>query len=182
VQGFKQQAKMVGLDPQTLKPLGAPSVVPGLTRGFANVKAVLCSDTCRVVVQGLRTTGSVALSWAPGDSAATTPRLPLKLKLPHGNGSVIAASYDAGALVVAYWGDSTPEGTRIAVARGDARGAKLRLVSSIAEPSSLGTRTHWTPLQQGEKGALGADGFAAEAIYDKGRRGYVRVAVLPIRR
>ena len=130
----------------------------------------MCADSCRVVIQGMagpRQFGD--FSWAPGESAATRLRLPTKYP-----GSAEYANIEDGThLVVAYWFKDAKNAVYVGVARGDAKGRRLRAVSSIAQPQALGSATIYTRVVVG---TFGRGGFAAVSAYENNA---VRVAILP---
>ena len=81
------------------------------------------------------------------------------------NVSVFAVRADGGRLVVAYW-TNDEQGVAVNVARGDARGANLRLVASSRPPTDLGMRLKpvvptGTPL-----GMLSSDGLVALQLFE----------------
>jgi hypothetical protein len=189
-QGPKQQARIVELDPQTLKPRGEVGMVPGF-RGFVTIRALVCTDICRLVVEGYAATrpvvpGLTAVSWARGERSPTKIRFPVENQAS--NGGLIAARDDAGRLAVAYWGDSSETQFTVGLARGDARGANLRAVSAIQEPTRLGSFSNGVQLNSSVNyGALARDGYAAAAVYtggggSSGYRAILRVAILSLRR
>jgi hypothetical protein len=143
--GKRQPAGMLELDPETLLPRGKRSVVPGGLEygGIArSLKALVCSDACRLVVTAFKGRGSGDFSWAPGEGSATKLRLPA-------NGVAEAVAYDRGGrLAIAYW-YKVGNDVRIGLARGDARGRNMRAESSIEQPQSLPN------VQRGERPALG---------------------------
>ena len=174
-QGQKQQAQLVELYPATLKPHGRPVSVPGF-RGFVRIRALVCADTCRVLVEGIAGRGMRAALWGLGERAKVVPP-PAKKKCADGAcGSVIDARQVRGHLLVAYWGDPTELALTVGVARADARGRHLRPVRSLVQPRRLGGAT----LSSIPFGAFGPDGFAAVAVYS-GSRTPLRVAVLRAR-
>jgi hypothetical protein len=179
--GLKSQARMVELDPTTLKARGQVRMAPGF-RGFVKIRALVCTDVCRLVVEGLVGRGMRPASWAPSDGAATTIRPPHRAKCqPSSCGGVIDARDDKGRLAVAYWADASQQGYTIGTALGDARGRRLRRVASIREPAQLGSFDRGVFLDSVPAGGLSSDGFAAFALYTGRSRAVLRVALLPIR-
>ncbi len=183
--GPRSQARIVELDPTILKVRGQTRMAPGF-QGFVKIKALVCTETCRVVVEGTvgkgRNRATKIGSWAPGDAALTTIRVPQKAGCRGFScGSVIDARDDGGRLAIAYSADGSQLGYTIGTARGDARGRNLRRVSSIRQPTQLGSFTRGMVLNSTPAGALGSDGFAAFAFYSSGRRAVLRVALLPVR-
>ena len=163
---------MVQLDPFTLLPRSKPQLVPGITllRGAArSLRDLLCADSCRMVIQGMAGARQFGdFSWAPGESAATRLRLPTKYP-----GSIEYGSVDGTHLVVAYWFRDAKNAVYVGVARGDAKGRRLRAVSSIEQPQALGSATIYTRVVVG---TFGRGGFAAVSAYENNA---VRVAILP---
>ena len=183
--GPRSQARMVELDPTILKVRGQIRTAPGF-QGFVKIKALVCAETCRVVVEGTvgkgRNRATKIGSWAPGEAALTTMRVPQKAGCRGFScGSVIDARDDGGKLTIAYSADGSQLGYTIGTARGDARGRNLRRVSSIRQPAQLGSFARGMTLNSTPAGALGSDGFAAFAFYSSGRRAVLRVALLPVR-
>ena len=164
---------MVQLDPFTLLPRSKPQLVPGITllRGAArSLRDLLCADSCRMVIQGMAGARQFGdFSWAPGESAWRT-RLRLPTKYP---GSIEYGSVDGTHLVVAYWFRDAKNAVYVGVARGDAKGRRLRAVSSIEQPQALGSATIYTRVVVG---TFGRGGFAAVSAYENN---VVRVAILP---
>jgi hypothetical protein len=179
--GPRSQARMVELDPATLRPRGQPRMAPGF-RGFVKIRALVCTDVCRVLVEGTVGRATKVASWAPGEARSTTMRVPHRARCsPYNCGGVIDARADGGRLNVAYWSDASQLGYTIGTARADANGRNLRRVSSIRLPAQLGPFGRALFLDSRPAGALGSDGFAALAFYSNGRRSSFRVALLPIR-
>ena len=168
-------AWMVGLDPQTLVPRGQPQKVPGLR--FANTVSLVCSDVCRLALVGASRTRSSkarAFSWAPGEGSPT-PLLPPMLL-----GHLLAAEHHQGRLVIAYTTQDSHGGVVLALARGDARGRKLRAGTKLAVPGYLGAFERGEGLTVGPLGAFGQGGFGAFTVYEASRKHSVRAAVLPV--
>jgi hypothetical protein len=110
VYSASEQVRIVGLDSGTLQPNGPVQTVPGLT--WSTIEAIACGDTCHLVVEGQATGArkSGYFFWAPGDSLATTLRLPgVKASKPT---RVLDARDEAGHLVVTY---SIGKATRVLV-------------------------------------------------------------------
>lgn len=179
--GPRSEARMVELDPATLKPRGQPRAAPGF-RGFVKIRALLCTDVCRVVIEGRAGRGLSHGSWAPNEGAVTTIRLPRRSRCPSwGCGGVIDARDDGGRLSVAYHADASQTGYTIGTARGDSRGRSLRRVASIRLPARLGSFERGVSLDSVPAGGLSSEGFAAYAFYSSGSRVVVRVALLRVR-
>jgi hypothetical protein len=181
-QGRKQQARIVELDPATLKPRGQAGTVPGF-RGFASVRALVCFDSCRLVAEGLAGRTMKTVSWARGDRAPTVLKLPMAGAKCSGFAcaSVIDARPVGDRLVVAYSVAQGEQGFVIATARGDKRGAGLRRIGSIREPARLGPFVSGMTLNSIPFGAFGPDTFGPVAVYSSGSRAVVRVASLRAR-
>jgi len=183
-------AKIVELDPSTLRLRGTPVVVSasGTTAFY-----LVCSDACRVVAERMppkRYARAVVISRAPDERSATTLKLPLKkpwLIGRTGSGkrvrvpapyTLIGAHPSAGRLDVAYWGDGSERGLTVRVARGNVRGANMHVRSSIFAPSSSTTVVVGDP-----HGVSGPGYFAVVAIYERVNGGgggpLARVAILP---
>jgi hypothetical protein len=180
----RNPAEIVELDPATLQPLGAPTAVPVLT--LVQIVELGCADACRLVLTGgvpktdhrlPRTT--TTFSWAPGEA------LPTPIALPDApDGFLVAARVSNGSLDVAYDAHAADGELKAVVARGDARGAHLRRVSSISVPQFLaGGVARGVALTIGPLGAFGPGAFAAVTVYEGGPStgggAHVRVAVLP---
>ncbi len=128
--------RLVELDPSTLA-LRTELAVPGL---IADRIELACAATCRVVAQSAA--GDI-VSWAPGERSPT--RIASHYNWPKGAAQpypypafLLAASYRSGRLVVAYQQRSRGRAGRdeIRVVRGDARGARSRVVgATIAIPN-----------------------------------------------
>jgi hypothetical protein len=173
--GPKQQAQLVELYPATLKPRGRPAKVPGV-RGLVSIRSLVCSDTCRVLAEGMAGRGMTAVLWGVGERPM--PIAPsAKKKCADACGSVIDARQVNGHLLVAYWAGPSNAALTVGVARADARGRRLKGVRSIQQPKRLGSAT----LRSMPFGAFGADGFAAAAVYSGGTGAVVRVAILRAR-
>ncbi len=123
--------RILELDPSTLAPRSKAVAAPGVNA----VKVELaCAASCRVVAQ----TGSGDIvSWAPGERSPTRVASHAKhpyVKLATAPAWLIAASYRSGDLVVAYHVSTfSQKGSQdeIRVARGNARGARARVVGAI---------------------------------------------------
>jgi hypothetical protein len=88
---------------------------------------------------------------------------------------VTGAGDDAGRLLVAYW-YREKQAARIGLARGDARGNRLRLSGSIELPEHLGGGfTGPTLSSQVGMGVFGRGGYATIAVYGGLK---MRVAIL----
>jgi hypothetical protein len=173
-QGKKQQAQLVELFPATLKPNGRPAAVPGL-RGAVSIRSLVCTDSCRVLAEGMAGRGIRAVLWGIGERPiAIAPRAKKKCAAV-ACGSVIDARQARGHLLVAYWADAS--GLTVGVARADARGRNLKRVRSVVQPRRVRNAT----LSSMPFGAFGPDGFAAVAPYSGGSRAVVRVAILRAR-
>jgi hypothetical protein len=162
--GVRQQVRVVELDPQTLKARGEPKVVPGF-RGFLRLRAMVCTDVCRVFVEGRAGRAMKVASWAPGEARSTALAVPGLIDVrPTRSGVAIAYSAVAGQ-----------SGYTIGTARADSRGRGLRRSGSIQQPSTIGGSV----LSSIPFGAMGPGRFAAIAVYS-GARATVRVAFLPL--
>ena len=124
--------KIVELDAATLSPRTAAVKAPG--RSVERFELV-CAAACRLVIEAFDTG---IQSWAPGERSPTriAKARPRTQSVPW----LLAAAYRSGRLVVAYEGIGAGHGT-LRVVRGDARGARSRLVGTIAHPA-LGPMTH----------------------------------------
>lgn len=179
-QGVKQRVRVVELEPDTLKARGQPMVVPGFG-GFLTLRAMICTDVCRVFLEGLAARGKKVGSWAPGERTLTSIRIPQRTRCPSGSCAGLIDARAAGTgLALAYSADASQSGYTIGTARADSRGRLLRRVSSIREPSSLGPIERSLVLSSIPFGAMGPDGFAAIAAYSGSGRPIVRVAFLPL--
>jgi hypothetical protein len=129
--------KLVELDPATLAPRGKAIEAPG--SGVERFELV-CAASCRLVIESFNTG---IQSWVPGERSPTVvaKAQPAMQRYPR----LFAAAYRSGSLVIAYepiW----PDSGRIRVVRGDARGARARLVGSSARLSvSLHTHAVFVP-------------------------------------
>jgi hypothetical protein len=143
--------RILELDPSSLVPRSKPLAAPGL---IADGIKLACADSCRVVAQ---TEFGDIVSWAPAERS-TTPVAsgwrPASLRKLGKKGVVpvtlLAAAYRSGRLVVAYRGQEgktqyvdTSVLDEIRVARGDARGARSRVVDAILVAKS------WPPSRVG---------------------------------
>jgi hypothetical protein len=179
--GPRSEARMVELDPTTLRPRGQPRAAPGY-RGFVKIRALVCTDVCRVVIEGGLGRRLSRGSWAPSERAVTTIRLPQRLRCQFGScGGVIDARDDEGRISFAYYADASQTGYTIGTARSDSRGRNLRRVASIRLPARLGSFERGVSLDSTPAGGLSSEGFAAYAFYSSGRRSVVRVALLRVR-
>jgi hypothetical protein len=135
---------IVELDPVTLalrsKPIAAPMLADRLL--------LACAARCRIVAQS---SAGDLVSWAPGERSPTrmvrgAANVPVRL---------LDASYRSGDLTVAFVPPAFVDGRGsqgIRVARGDARGARARVLGTIAVPNGwpLGRRPGHEPFQGGE--------------------------------
>ncbi len=164
------------LAPTTLLPKGAPAKAPGLR--FAQIVDVVCADTCRLVMvggTGSRSSKARTFSWAQGESASTPILTPMEF------GNTTAAREDGGHLVVAYTANDPKKGLVLAVARGDARGRKMRATSAIPVPQFVGSPATGLGLTVGPMTTFGASSLGAFTVYEASRTHAVTVTVLPIR-
>jgi hypothetical protein len=169
----------VQIDPATLQPRGRPSAAPGSLLA-AKIVDLACSDTCRLVLTGAaRGTRDTSFTWAPGERSLTPIRPPGTRAL------VIAARPGPGRLDLAFnFTRGSAAGDRaLGVGRGDARGARLRLASSIAIPQTLGPFERGIQLTLEPMGSFGPGGFVASAVWENfgTGRATVQAAVLPLR-
>ena len=129
--------KLLELDPATLTPRGKALDAPG--RSVERFE-LACAASCRLVIEAFNTG---IHSWAPGERSPTViaKSQPAMQRFPR----LFAAAYRSGSLVVAYEAIS-PDSGRIRVVRGDARGARPRLVGTSAQLSvSLHTHAAFVP-------------------------------------
>ena len=132
---WSNPARMVELDPATLAPRTAPSVIPG---GTPDKLTLLCDVACRVVEYDSGTTAGI-FSWAPGERSRTRIVRPTRRGLHTIVPALLAASYRAGGLTVAYalaGGNPMTGASLVRVVRGDARGSRGRVVGSTEIPWS----------------------------------------------
>jgi hypothetical protein len=129
----REGVKLVELDPATLAP-GTRRNLEAPSRGSERFELV-CAAVCRVVIQDY----SGIHSWAPGERSVTRIAKPPS---PDASLPLVAAAERSGRLVVAYqdW-DKRSGAPRLAVLRGDARGAAAKLVGSITG-YTVGPSTH----------------------------------------
>ena len=93
-----------------------------------------CAASCRIVAQSA--SGDI-VSWAPGERAPTlvvrkvVSTFAYKQEFPR---ELLGAAYSQGRLVVAYRGQTGKEKPpeEVGVVRGDARGARARVVRKVA--------------------------------------------------
>ena len=133
---WSNPARMVELDPATLAPRTAPSVIPG---GTPDKLTLLCDIACRVVEYDSGTTAGI-FSWAPGERSRTRIVRPMRRGLYTIAPNILAASYRAGGLTVAYAlpnGNPRTGASLVRVVRGDARGSRGRVVGSTEIPWSI---------------------------------------------
>jgi hypothetical protein len=121
--------RMLELDPATLQPRGVATAMPGTV---ADALVLACGDSCRIAVQ---TAGGDVVSWASGERSG--------VRMASHTGSrkfgilpawLLAASYRSGRLVIAYHGTVGPRTKprdELRVVRGDARGAKPRVIGRL---------------------------------------------------
>jgi hypothetical protein len=122
--------RILELDPSTLAPRTKAVAAPGLV---ADKVVLACATSCRIVAQSA--TGDI-LSWAPGERSSTlmvrkvVRNVGYKQEFPR---ELLGATYSSGRLAVAYRGQTGKERPleEIGVARGDARGARARVVGAV---------------------------------------------------
>jgi hypothetical protein len=122
--------RVLELDPSTLEPRTRAVAAPGLV---ADKIELTCGTACRVVAQSA--TGDI-VTWAPGERSPTlvVRKLVSRNRVYTFPRELLAATYRAGRLLVGYRGQtgkSEPE-EEIAVASGDPRGARSRVVGQVA--------------------------------------------------
>jgi hypothetical protein len=170
--------QVVQIDPATLEPRGAPSAAPGSLLA-AKIVDLACSETCRLVLTGAtRGTRDTSFTWAPGERSLTP------IRVPGARAIVVAARPGPGRLDLAF--NFTPrasDGRALGVGRGDARGARVRLGSSIAIPQTLGPFERGIQLTLEPMGSFGPGGFVASAVWENfgTGRAHVQAAVLSLR-
>lgn len=140
--------KIMELDPSSLLPRTTkPIVAPGY--GGAGFELV-CTAVCRLVIGDLRGIHS----WAPGERTPTKIAKPVPgIKRPP---ELLAAAPQSGNLLVAAYYAETYGGTEVRVVRGDARGARSRVVA-MSKGSFFMTHAVFVPaglLVVTPKGAL----------------------------
>jgi hypothetical protein len=172
-------AQIVQLDPRTLKPVGAPAMIPRAPEGI--IKSLICTDTCRLLTWGLDARGkSNPVLWGPGDSASTRIRLPARPVCDACDPILDGRDAD-GHLVVAYLaGSPTASHYTVGLARGDALGRNLRAAGSVRVPFSLAVRRP-VLLTGFPRGVLSAEGLAVIAYYETDKGPFLRVSVVPLR-
>ena len=122
----RRTAHMVELDPDTLAP-GAAKVLPTSTGSIGHGLILTCATSCRLVLSPLN--GN--FSWAPGERAPTKISGPAK--------HLLSALSRSGKLAISYYVTAkTGYVARLFAARGDARGRRLRVRSSIRPPTVFG--------------------------------------------
>jgi hypothetical protein len=129
--------RILELDASTLAPRSKPLAIPGA--GAVGLELV-CAASCRLVAQS--DAGDI-VSWAPGERSATRVASHWERgKLGDSPMRLLAAAFRSGRLVVAYHGvrgktryDVMAPDT-IHVVQGDARGARPRVLGSIAVANS----------------------------------------------
>jgi hypothetical protein len=120
------------IDPSTLTPMTSKSFGPVAHGGGGGSQesddfTLLCTDTCRLVFS----TSSGIFSW---DSKAVLTKL---LAVRRGAGGGLLAAADRGnRLEVVTAQGSTDYGWKLSVRAGDARGAHLRTLGTIAVPQA----------------------------------------------
>jgi hypothetical protein len=130
--------RMLELDPATLAPRSQALAIPGVV---ADRIELACAASCRLVAQ---TTGGEIVSWAHGERSPThvvTGWRPSKIAGSTPDTQLFAAGYRSGHLVVAYHGargktryaDASVH-TEIRILRGDARGARAKVVRTLSYP------------------------------------------------
>ncbi len=125
----RRSVKIAELDPETLIPRTSPLAAPG---GSVERFELACGPGCRVVSEDVVKGSTELFSWAPGERSRTAIAR---------NARLLAASYRSGGrLVVAYGG----AGQKIRVVRGNARGARSKVISSL--PIPVGSGYPWSPL------------------------------------
>jgi hypothetical protein len=151
----KNGVQLVELDKTTLLPRTRPHTSPG---GVERWK-IACGALCRVVATRYDDDAHRIVSWAPGERRWTT--------VPVRNATFLAATYRSGRLEVAYWAADGPD-YEIQVARGDARGARAKVVASIVIPDlSAGPPrpTFWMPF--GYAATFVPGGAVAVVLWEK---------------
>lgn len=122
--------RLLELDPSTLAPRTKAVAAPGLV---ADRVELVCASSCRVVAQSA--SGDI-VSWAPGERAPTL--VVRKVVSPNHvytfPRELLAATYMAGQLLVAYRGQTGRNDPveELDVVRGDAPGARARVVGKVA--------------------------------------------------
>jgi hypothetical protein len=115
--------KLLELDPSSLLPRTS-NPIEAPVRGVERFEMV-CATACRLV---MRSFISGIHSWAPGEKPTRIAKLAGQEAVPE----LLAASYRSGKLVVAY---KPGNANGINVVRGDARGARSRIVSTTRSRS-----------------------------------------------
>jgi len=176
--------KLVQLDPATLQPVSTHVLDHTLiydssgsgTSGSASF-ALACTDTCRLVYQGL----FGASAW---DGKSTTTLWPNDFRKDMG-GHLLGAGPGAGGLDVANWSDkvaNAPDsGQRLILEHGDASGRSLHAVGSIDIPQTLPNGATHVFFPQGPPETIFTPtGVVALAFYgsDTGSAAHILAAVI----
>lgn len=162
--------KAIELAPDTLQPIGAPVASP-LPKSVS-IAGMVCEISCYLVTETVR---GRAYSWRPGAGSAT--RIPTPTTARSGVTALAGIDSFGGRMLFAYWGDSTAGGLRIRLARGDARGARPRILRAIFDPAQLGRNTFSTGAPNGIVGSRGAVVFQRYLNFATGRD-FLRAAFL----
>lgn len=120
--------RLLELDPSTLAPRTRPIAGPGL---LADKVELVCASSCRIVAQSA--SGDI-VSWAPGERGLTLVVRKVVSRVYTFPRELLAAKSEGGRLLVAYRGQTgknDPE-EEIDVVRGDARGARARVIARVA--------------------------------------------------
>jgi hypothetical protein len=122
--------RMLQLDASTLAARGNAVAAPGLVTDRVELA---CAASCRVVTQGA--SGDI-VSWAPGERPTMVVRrlvrtIGYRQEFPR---ELLAATYTRGGLTVAYRGQTGRNDPveEIGILRGDGRGARGKVVASVA--------------------------------------------------
>jgi hypothetical protein len=142
---WSNPVRMVEIDPATLAPRSQLFAVQGSPDKFA----FTCATVCRVV-------GSEwdrIHAWSPGERQWTTTfrstkaivvykrGVPTKLLDQNAFPNLLAAEYRSGDLTTAYVTNGDGRTATLTVLRGDARGLRAGVVSSIEVPSTINARS-----------------------------------------
>ena len=77
-------ARVVQLDPVTLKPRGAPTTIPVPSLRHNSVLAFTCADSCRLDVVATQKRGPGGVyAWAPGERSPTLLDAPMQGRAPN---------------------------------------------------------------------------------------------------
>jgi hypothetical protein len=129
--------RILELDGPSLAPRTDALAMPGV---FATRVELACASSCRIVAEtNPPLSPARVLSWAPGERSPTVVATAWHNKVVRtGVADLLAATYRSGHLVVAYHGEigktqyaDTTIRQRIWVVRGDARGARARIVGEL---------------------------------------------------